>query len=121
MLGNTYGQNNINDFVTTKFSAKLKGEDVEIGMDALKNSHFEYGNLHHGDTYYFAKRTFQSSKDCDNLALLLSQKLEDLGKKNSILIGFRSYLGLLLKKTQNLLDGKEYTFKYAMAVHTCFL
>ena len=83
----------------------------EEGGYKLINTHFENGKNLHSKQYYFAKRFFQNSHNCDLLARLLATKLNRLNfPESTTIIGFRNYTGLLLNKTIELL-GK---FNYAI-------
>jgi len=75
--------------------------------------HFENGHYLHSSQYYFAKRYFQSSDNCDDLAILFANRLKSINIKNITLIGFKSYLGLLLNKTKALLHP-TYKIDYAI-------
>jgi hypothetical protein len=65
--------------------------------------HFENGQYLHSTQYFFAKRYFQCSENCDKLAVILANKIMQGGLKNITLVGFRGYIGLLLEKTKTLL------------------
>jgi len=81
------------------------------GKDGL---HFENGHYLHSSQYYFAKKYFQSSENCDDLAILLANKLKSLKVQEATLIGFRSYSGMLLRKTEALLESTDYKINYAL-------
>jgi len=84
-------------------------EDFEQGGYKLENTHFANGRNLHSRQYYFAKRYFQSSDNCIELAKLLAGKLESLGlENNTTLIGFRNYSGLLLNYACSILNNNNY-------------
>ena len=91
----------------------LNGEDYKRPPKNEKE-HFENGPFLHSCQYYFAKKYFQSSNNCDNLALLLANKIIQLNIENVTLIGFRSYIGLLLSKTKKILDSQNRDINYAI-------
>ncbi len=76
--------------------------------------HFENGHYLHSNQYYFAKSYFQSSGTCDKLAQLLANKIRSLDLRNTTLIGFRGYTGLLLNKTKSLLKNTEWQIEYGV-------
>jgi hypothetical protein len=64
----------------------------------LKSTHYANGNVLHSDQYYFAKKFFQNSKNCQDIARLLEGKAKQLKfDKQTTFVGFRDYLGILLK------------------------
>ena len=77
-------------------------------------SHFENGHFLHSTQYYFAKRYFQNSDNCDKLAILLANKIKNLKLTNITLVGFRNYTGLLLNKTTELLRSAGHKIDYAI-------
>lgn len=76
--------------------------------------HFENGHYLHSSQYFFAKKYFQSSNNCDKMVILLVQKIKELDLKDTTLIGFRSYIGMLLSKAQSLLSECEFAIDYAI-------
>ncbi len=100
--------NSIKEKVNSKF---------ELGGYKLKNTHFENGRNLHSEQYYYAKKIFQNTDNCDEINKLLLLKLKELNLPDSTtLIGFRNYIGLLLNKvTQEL--GK---YNYAIIEHDNF-
>ncbi|MCX6272758.1 MAG: hypothetical protein NTU44_16385 [Bacteroidetes bacterium] len=75
----------------------------------ISNKHFENGPSLHSSQYYFAKRYFQSKDNCLDLVKLLERKLSLLGyNKNTTLIGFRGYSGMLLRLICDLLPSMNY-------------
>ncbi len=95
----------LSDFNTSEFKRPINEDEIE---------HFENGYYLHSSQYFFAKKYFQSSDRCDNLSKLLADKIIELGLTNLTLIGFRSYTGLLLSKTQALLSLSDNKVDYAI-------
>lgn len=78
-------------------------------------SHFENGYYLHSTQYYFAKRYFTNSENCDNLAKLLANKLVNLKFTSNItLVGFRSYTGMLLNKTRQIFQNRGIKINYTI-------
>lgn len=96
--------------VISKIKEKLE-TNFESGGYKLSDTHFENGKNLHSKQYYFAKKYFQNTVDCDDISVLLNNKLNELQlDDNTTLIGFRNYTGLLLTKTIEL-SGK---YNYAI-------
>ena len=76
--------------------------------------HFENGHFLHSNQYYFAKSYFESSSNCENLALLLSNKILELNLKETTLIGFRGYTGMLLNKVKSILQDTDWAIEFGV-------
>lgn len=75
----------------------------EIGGYKLNDTHFENGRNLHSEQYYYAKRFFQNSENCNYISELLCKKLTELNLPDSTtLIGYRNYTELLLNKTKEI-------------------
>jgi hypothetical protein len=94
--------------ITFKIKEALENK-FERGGYKLDNAHFENGQNLHSEQYYFAKGYFQNSNNCKDLSQLLVPKLESLNfPESTTLVGFRNYVGLLLKETTNSIRNYNY-------------
>ncbi len=93
-------------------------QEFEAGGYKITNAHFENGLFLHSEQFYFAKRYFLNSGNCDDISELLVSKLEKFKfSEPTTLIGFRSYTGLLLNKTVESLKKKGSDYNYAIIEH----
>lgn len=98
----------MNQNIIEKIKSKVEKE-FEDGGFKLSKAHFENGRNLHGEQYYFAKRYFQNTDNCNEIAEILCSKLEDLNfPESTTLIGFRNYSGLLLNKVITLIGKYNY-------------
>ena len=98
----------MNQNIIEKIKSKVE-EEFEDGGFKLSNAHFENGRNLHGKQYYFAKRYFENTDNCKEIAEILCSKLEDLNfPESTTLIGFRNYSGLLLNETIKLIGKYNY-------------
>lgn len=85
--------------------------EFETGGYLLKHTHFENGKNLHSGQYYFAKKFFQNSSNCDKISTLVVEKLNELKiDEATTLIGFRNYSGLFLNKVV----AKSEKYNYAI-------
>ena len=82
------------------FHIKRKiNQELEKDGCKITNAHFEIGLHFHSDQYYFAQKYFQTSLNCDEFAEILDHRLKELNIPDSTtLVGYQSYIGLLLDK-----------------------
>ena len=102
-------ENSLIEIISEKVNSSF-----ESGGSKLESTHFENGRNLHSEQYYYAKRFFQNSDNCEEMSRLLSIKLQELNLPDeTTLIGFRNYIGLLLNKTIK----KVGRFNYALIEH----
>lgn len=83
--------------------------ELEGGGYKITNAHFEIGNHLHSNQYYFAKRYFQNSLNCDDFEKMLYDKLTELKfPEQTTLISYHNYTGLLLNKVVKSFDNFNY-------------
>lgn len=89
----------------------IEKTEFENGGYKLVDTHFENGKNLHSNQYYFAKRYFQNTENCKNIATLFVDKLDALEFDDSTtLVGFRNYTALLLSQVITI-SGK---YNYAI-------
>lgn len=67
----------MNQDIIENIKSKVEKE-FEYNGFKLSNAHFENGHNLHGKQYYFAKRYFQNTDNCNEIAEILCSKLKDL-------------------------------------------
>ncbi len=101
-------------YLEENIQIELNSPDFKRPSNHNEEEHFENGHYLHSSQYFFAKKYFQSSNNCDKLVILLAHKIKELKLIETTLIGFRSYTGLVLSKARSILAGSEYSIDYAI-------
>lgn len=101
----------------------LKGENgnnpsLPEGGFVIPNTHFENGRHLHTETYYYVKRFFQNSKNCETLLDVFQNRLNSITllEPNITFIGFRHYTELFLNMAVSKLNAANEDKKYSYGI-----
>ncbi|MBP6235336.1 MAG: hypothetical protein KA270_01865 [Saprospiraceae bacterium] len=80
-------------------------KEIKDGGCLMLDTHFEIGKLIHTNQFYFLKPVFENSEYLNDLETLVFNEIKD--QRDIILVGFHSYVGLLLSKIKVKLPDLE--------------